>query len=143
MLFRSCHHSQSPQMSQSIPGKPVFPAMPRLSSRGSTQTVETPWTVAHQTPLSMGFSGQEHWSGLPQQHPAEKLGQPCACLPGRTSLQQDGLRVHPSSDSILLLTVPPDHLLEDLRTWCRWGDRATAVSATCPPAGPCDKPASP
>ena len=27
-----------PKMSQSIPGKPVFPALPRLSSRGSTQT---------------------------------------------------------------------------------------------------------
>ena len=26
------------QMSQSIPGKPVFPALPRLSSRGSTHT---------------------------------------------------------------------------------------------------------
>ena len=26
-----------PQMSQSIPGKPVFPALSRLSSRGSTQ----------------------------------------------------------------------------------------------------------
>ena len=25
----------------------------------------TPWTVAHQTPLSMGFSRQEHRSGLP------------------------------------------------------------------------------
>ena len=25
----------------------------------------TPWTVAHQTPLSMGFSRQEYWSGLP------------------------------------------------------------------------------
>ena len=25
----------------------------------------TPWTVAHQGPLSMGFSRQEHWSGLP------------------------------------------------------------------------------
>ena len=24
-----------------------------------------PWTVAHQTPLSMGFSRQEYWSGLP------------------------------------------------------------------------------
>ena len=24
-----------------------------------------PWTVACQTPLSMGFSRQEHWSGLP------------------------------------------------------------------------------
>ena len=28
-----------PQMSQSIPGKPVFPALPRLSSRGSTHTM--------------------------------------------------------------------------------------------------------
>ena len=25
----------------------------------------TPWTVAHQAPLSRGFSGQEYWSGLP------------------------------------------------------------------------------
>ena len=23
------------------------------------------WTVAHQAPLSMGFSRQEYWSGLP------------------------------------------------------------------------------
>ena len=25
----------------------------------------TLWTVAHQSPLSMGFSRQEYWSGLP------------------------------------------------------------------------------
>ena len=25
----------------------------------------TPWTVAYQAPLSMGFSRQEYWSGLP------------------------------------------------------------------------------
>ena len=25
----------------------------------------TPWTAAHQAPLSMGFFRQEHWSGLP------------------------------------------------------------------------------
>ena len=25
----------------------------------------TLWTIAHQAPLSMGFSGQEYWSGLP------------------------------------------------------------------------------
>ena len=25
----------------------------------------TPWTVAHHAPLSMGFSRQEYWSGLP------------------------------------------------------------------------------
>ena len=25
----------------------------------------TPWTVAHQVPLSIGFSKQEYWSRLP------------------------------------------------------------------------------
>ena len=30
---------------------------------------ETPWTVAHQAPLSMGFSRQEYWSGLPYPPP--------------------------------------------------------------------------
>ena len=30
---------------------------------------ETLWVVAHQAPLSMGFSRQEHWSGLPYPPP--------------------------------------------------------------------------
>ena len=30
----------------------------------SCPTLVTPWTAAHQAPLSMGFSRQEHWSGL-------------------------------------------------------------------------------
>ena len=25
----------------------------------------TPWTIAHQAPLSMAFSRQDYWSGLP------------------------------------------------------------------------------
>ena len=29
-----------------------------------THLTVTPWTVAHQTPLSMGFSHQEYWCGL-------------------------------------------------------------------------------
>ena len=29
----------------------------------------TLWTVAHQAPLSMGFSRQEYWSGLPCSSP--------------------------------------------------------------------------
>ena len=29
------------------------------------QLFATPWTLAHQTPLSMGFSRQESWGGLP------------------------------------------------------------------------------
>ena len=31
----------------------------------------TPWTVAHQTPLSMRFSRQEHWNGLPCPPPGD------------------------------------------------------------------------
>ena len=31
----------------------------------SCPTLETPWTVAHQAPLSMRFSRQGYWSGLP------------------------------------------------------------------------------
>ena len=33
-------------------------------SRSIVSDSATPWTVAHQAPLSMGFSRQEHWSGL-------------------------------------------------------------------------------
>ena len=31
----------------------------------SCPTLVTPWTVARQAPLSMGFSRQKYWSGLP------------------------------------------------------------------------------
>ena len=31
----------------------------------SCPTLVTPWTVAQQAPLSIGFSRQEYWSGLP------------------------------------------------------------------------------
>ena len=36
-----------------------------LSPFSCVQLFVTPWTVAHQAPLSMGFSRQEYWSGLP------------------------------------------------------------------------------
>ena len=32
----------------------------------------TPWTVARQAPLSMGFSRQAYWSGLPLPSPGDK-----------------------------------------------------------------------
>ena len=34
----------------------------------------TPWTVARQAPLSMGFPRQEHWSGLPFPSPGDLPG---------------------------------------------------------------------
>ena len=34
-------------------------------------TLATPWTVAHQAPLSTGFSRQEYQSGLPFPSPGD------------------------------------------------------------------------
>ena len=34
-------------------------------------TFATLWYVAHQAPLSMGFSRKEHWSGLPFPSPGD------------------------------------------------------------------------
>ena len=39
----------------------------------SCPTLSTPWTVAFQVPLSMGFSRQEYWSGLPFPSPGDLL----------------------------------------------------------------------
>ena len=36
-----------------------------LSHFSRVRLFVTPWTVAHQAPLSMGFFRQEYWSGLP------------------------------------------------------------------------------
>ena len=36
-----------------------------VQSLSHVQLLVTPWTVACQAPLSMGFSRQEYWSGLP------------------------------------------------------------------------------
>ena len=42
-----------------------------LSHFSHVQFFVTLWTVAHQAPLSMGFSRQEYWSGLPRSPPGD------------------------------------------------------------------------
>ena len=37
----------------------------RVKSLSHVRLFATPWTAAYQAPLSMGFSRQEYWSGLP------------------------------------------------------------------------------
>ena len=53
----------------------------------------TLWTVAHQAPLSMEFSRQEYWSGLPIP-PSRDLPNPGIKL-GSTVLQADSLPSEP------------------------------------------------
>ena len=42
-----------------------------LGGFSCVQLFATPWTVAHQAPLSMGFSGQAYWNGLPCPPPGD------------------------------------------------------------------------
>ena len=41
----------------------------KVKSLSRVWLLATPWTVAYQAPLSMGFSRQEYWSGLPLPSP--------------------------------------------------------------------------
>ena len=40
-----------------------------MKSLSHAQLLATPWTAAYQAPLSMGFSRQEYWSGVPLPSP--------------------------------------------------------------------------
>ena len=61
----------------------------KLKSLSRIRLFATPWTVAHQAPLSMGFSRQEYWSGLPFPSPGD-LPYP-GIEPGPPALQADSL----------------------------------------------------
>ena len=57
------------------------------------QLFATLWTVARQSPLSMGFSRQKYWSGLPFPSPGD-LPNP-GIKPGSPALQADALSSEP------------------------------------------------
>ena len=42
-----------------------------MKSLSHVRLFATLWTVAHQAPLSMGFSRQEYWGGLPFPSPGD------------------------------------------------------------------------
>ena len=65
----------------------------KVKSLSCIQLCVTPWTVAHQAPLSMGFSRQEYWSGLPFPSPGD-LPNP-GIEPGSPALQADALSSEP------------------------------------------------
>ena len=64
----------------------------------------TLWTVAHQSPLSMGFFSQEYWSGLPF---SSSRGSPSArdSNPVSPALQADSLPIEPSGKPFLKLVI--------------------------------------
>ena len=53
---------------------PVLLLLLLLSHFSRVRLCATPQTAAHQAPLSLGFSRQEHWSGLPLPSPVDFPG---------------------------------------------------------------------
>ena len=64
-----------------------------MKSLSRVRLVVTPWTVAYQASPSMGFSRQEHWSGLPFLSPGD-LPDP-GIEPGSPALEADTLTSEP------------------------------------------------
>ena len=64
----------------------------------------TPWTVAHQAPLSMEFSRQEYWSGLP--------------FPSSRDLPNPGIK--PTALESPALQVESLLLSRLFQLWCLW-----------------------
>ena len=56
-------------------------------------TLATSWTETRQVPLSIGFSRQEYWSGLPFPFPGD-LPDP-GIKPGSPALRADSLPIEP------------------------------------------------
>jgi len=66
-------------------------------------------TVAHQAPLSMGFSRQEYWSGLP--------------FPSSEDLPKPG--IEPGSPGLQMDSLPKPPVKPYMKEWCcNWREQA-------------------
>ena len=84
----------------------------KVKSLSRVQLFVTPWTVTYQDPLSMGFSRQEYWSGLPFPSPGD-LADP-GIEPRSFALWADALPSEPPGHNQLLTLFPaPIPSLED------------------------------
>ena len=95
-----------------------------LSHFSRVRLCATPWTAAHQAPPSLGFSRQEHWSGLPFPSPVHESEK----WKWSRSVVSDSQRPHGLQPSRLLCpwdfpgksTGVGCHCLLQLRWLCRY-----------------------
>ena len=74
-----------------------------FSNFSHIQLFVTPWAVAHQAPLSMGFSRQEYWSEYPCPPPEDPPNPDIELLsPASPVLQADSLPTEPINKNIFV-----------------------------------------
>ena len=92
----------------------------------------TPWTVAHQAPLSMGFSRQEYWSQLPFPSPGD-LPDP-GIKPRSPTWQADSLPSEPTREALKVYELSQlstlccklrQETVSGARGTCTWRNRST------------------
>ena len=78
----------------------------KVKSLSRVRLLATPWTAAHQAPLSMGFSRQEYWSGVPMPSPVCNTGDPSS-VPGleRSTAEEIGYQLQYSWASLVAQLV--------------------------------------
>ena len=96
----------------------LFGYMCMLSHFSNVRLCETLWTVAHQVPLSMGFSRQEYWSGLLYPPPGDLPNSQIAST--SPALQVDSLP-----------TEPPGKPINRLYTNIKWKVKKKEWSLLC------------
>ena len=93
----------------------------KVKSLSRVRLFATPWTVAYQASLSMGFSRQEYWSGLPFPSPGD-VPNP-GIEPGSSALEADALTSEPPGKPMQtqgnheVLRRKQDGLKETEETW--------------------------
>ena len=79
-----------------------------VQSLSRIQLFATPWTVACQAPLPMGFSRQQYWSGLPCPSPRDLLNP--GIEPRSLALHADFLPSEPPGKPICLCVCIHTHI---------------------------------
>ena len=139
-----CVCARTRALSGSIMSDSLWPHILILLFSGwiMSNSSETPWTIACQAPLSMGFSSQEYWSGLPFPSsgdlPDPWIKPTSPALAGRfLPLSHQG-----SPDNSLYLLYYVDwtrsagsskytRLLGRIHAWERKGKKSCKLSGTC------------
>ena len=86
----------------------LFPTPPGNWLLSRVQLFATPWTIAHQAPLSTGYSRQEYWSGLPFPSPGDLCH--LSIEPQSPSLQADSLLSEPPGKPICMYVYTHTHI---------------------------------
>ena len=88
-----------------------IPKKVKVKSLSRVQLFATPWTIAYQAPLSMGFSRQEYWSGLSFPSPGDLLNP--GMEPRSPALQADSLPSEPPRKPLYVFPHGPTQIIWD------------------------------